>query len=676
MKSRPPARRPPGDALEQWGRIQKSFARVTGFSFTTLGRGGKILAEAGETSLCRLLSDSPGGGDFCRGSCFTIAEESRREDATRFFRCRAGLQCFVAPIRIDGHPVATVLGGRILEKAPDPAFFQDLAGEMGLPEEQVLKAVGELRLATSRSLSRTAEMVEQTTAVLFAGLYRQSQARKKLALLTSLFRLGTDLSPEKDSHEIYALIVNTVSILFDVEGACFLLHHPQSGTFRLKTAFGSAESHCLRLELPADGEIVGDVVKERTPAFTDDYHRLLKSGLPEEVRSAAFFPFVLGESVKGLLLILNTPFDAEATELVLAFCNQASTAIQNTVLRQELREKIEEAGQLARVQSRLGAILDRDSLLQTLFEEAADMARAEQASLMLLNRKTNELVVELARGEYSPVIRKVALGPGEGLAGRVARKGRPLVVTDLETDRRFRRKRRPRYRSNSFLILPVTAGNRVIGVINLADKADGVYTAEDLQRLMSVVTHASIALQRSDLFLRTRELQKISATDPLTQLLNRRYFQRRSQEEIVRAQRHNSPLSLVMLDLDDFKSFNDRHGHLAGDSLLVGVSRSIRDAVRTIDVVSRLGGEEFAILSPQTNTAEAMIVAERVRLAVQNRPILHRTKEPLGRVSLSAGVATYPDQAGSLRELLDNADRALYRAKRAGKNQVVLYSPS
>jgi diguanylate cyclase (GGDEF)-like protein len=130
-----------------------------------------------------------------------------------------------------------------------------------------------------------------------------------------------------------------------------------------------------------------------------------------------------------------------------------------------------------------------------------------------------------------------------------------------------------------------------------------------------------------------------------------------------------------MLDLDDFKSFNDRHGHLAGDSLLIGVSQSIRGAVRNIDVVSRFGGEEFAILSPQTSTAEAMVVAERVRRAVQDRPVLRKKREPLGRVSLSAGVATYPDQAGSLQELLDNADRALYRAKDAGKNQVVLYSP-
>jgi diguanylate cyclase (GGDEF)-like protein len=126
-----------------------------------------------------------------------------------------------------------------------------------------------------------------------------------------------------------------------------------------------------------------------------------------------------------------------------------------------------------------------------------------------------------------------------------------------------------------------------------------------------------------------------------------------------------------MLDLDDFKSYNDRHGHPAGDKLLVGVSQTIRESVRSIDVVSRFGGEEFAVLSPQTGRSAALTVAERVREAVYTHPYPYEEKQPLGAVSISAGVATYPDQAGSLKELLDNADRALYRAKGSGKNRVV-----
>lgn len=661
--------------LKQWGKIQDSLAHITGLTFTTVGRNGKILAAGGENSLCLLLAGSPRGKDLCRGSCLLEADKARRGKGVVHFRCQAGLQCFAVPILVEGSPVAATLGGRILDKAPDFSFFQDLARRVGLSEEEVLQAVGTLKLENVRTLSRVAEMVEQTGEVLFASAYHHNEAQRHLSLLTTLFHLGTDLSPEKDPLEIYALVVNSISILFDVEGAFLALLHEESGHFRIKTAFGSAQQHCLGVKLPLEKGLSGEVSEERAPLVTDDYHRLLRSGFPEQVRSAALFPLLFGESVRGLLVILNTPLDGEAVKLVNAFCSQASTAIQNTILRQELKEKVDEANRLVRVQSLISPLLDRDDLLKAIFEEAARMTTAEQASLMLLNRKTNELVVKLARGEHSPVIQSLSLGAGEGFAGKVARQGLPLLVDDLEKDGRFHRKKRPRYRSNSFLIVPVTVNDRVMAVINLADKAGGyAFTREDLDALNFVIAHASIALERSEFYGMTKELRKMSMTDHLTQLLNRRSFQERSTAEIQRAQRYKLPLSLVMLDLDDFKCYNDTHGHPAGDSLLIGVSNMIRQSVRGIDIVSRMGGEEFAILSPQTETGEALTVAERVREAVHGHSFPHDESQPLGSVSLSAGVATYPSQADSLEELLNNADRALYRAKNAGKNRVLLYA--
>lgn len=659
--------------LEQWERIQRSIATVTGLSFSTMNRNGRIIAEAGDTSLCRLLG-SEGEQGTCRDSCTAAAGRAQRENATRHFRCSAGLECFVSPVRVNGRPVGAVLGGRILEKAPDLAFFQELARKSGHAEEKVLRAVGGLQIGSSRNLTRIAEMVEQTSEAVFSGAFRYHKAQKRLSLLTSLFRLGTDLTPEKDPHEVHALIVNTVSILFDVEGACLYLEDRESGTFKLKTVFGSAGTYGLPLEMERDFAFLADLLERREAIVTDDYHRLLRSGLPEKVRSAATFPLLFGEEVRGVLMIINTAFEESDSDLIFAFCNQAATAIQNTMLKKELREKEEETGRLVRVQKRIGTILERDLLLEALFEETAGMTGAEQASLMVLNPRTNELVVRLARGEHSAVIRKVALGPGEGIAGKVAQRGLPLVVPDLEKDERFRRRRRRRYRSNTFLIVPVMAGGSVAAVINLADKADGPFTRADLEAVMAVLGHASIALQRSDLYARTKELQKISTTDPLTQLVNRRYFQRRSQEEIMRSQRYNLPLSLVMLDLDDFKGHNDRLGHIAGDGILVNVSKTLSETVRSIDVVSRFGGEEFAILSPQTGAEEALRVAERVREAVSTNPLSPGRDSSTVNVSLSAGVATYPEQAGSLQELLDNADRALYRAKRSGKNRVLLYN--
>ena len=176
--------------LRQWGKIQNSLARITGLTFTTVGRDGKILAEGGENRLCRLLAESPRGKDLCRNSCLLEADKARRGKGVVHFRCQAGLQCFAVPILVEGSPVAATVGGRILDKAPDFSFFQDLARRVGLQPEEVLQAVGNLKLENVRTLSRVAEMVEQTGEILFAGAYPQSQFVRMWVSLGIVVALG------------------------------------------------------------------------------------------------------------------------------------------------------------------------------------------------------------------------------------------------------------------------------------------------------------------------------------------------------------------------------------------------------------------------------------------------------------------------------------------------------
>ena len=140
-----------------------------------------------------------------------------------------------------------------------------------------------------------------------------------------------------------------------------------------------------------------------------------------------------------------------------------------------------------------------------------------------------------------------------------------------------------------------------MGVLNIADKITGeVFSEDDLNLLLSFATHASIAIERSEYYNKSEVLKKISITDPLTELLNRRYFEERLMEEIERSRRYHYPLSLIILDIDDFKNYNDVNGHLIGDEGLRITASCIRNAVRTIDVVARYGGEEFAVILPQT----------------------------------------------------------------------------
>lgn len=196
---------------------------------------------------------------------------------------------------------------------------------------------------------------------------------------------------------------------------------------------------------------------------------------------------------------------------------------------------------------------------------------------------------------------------------------------------------------------------------------------EDRLMLAAVANDLTVAVENSELYKLTK---KLSITDELTGLFNYRYLLQRMDEEIERARRFARPLSLLMIDADNFKLYNDTHGHIAGDGALADLATVLRGAVRDIDVVCRYGGEEFAVLLPETGSEGAFVTAEKLREAVA----AHRFPDGEGgasqRITISVGLTSYPGSAGDREGLLRQADHALYTAKRTGRNRVSAWSAS
>ncbi|MGA2775549.1 MAG: GGDEF domain-containing protein [Candidatus Omnitrophota bacterium] len=157
-------------------------------------------------------------------------------------------------------------------------------------------------------------------------------------------------------------------------------------------------------------------------------------------------------------------------------------------------------------------------------------------------------------------------------------------------------------------------------------------------------------------------------TDGLTQIFSRRYFMDRFEEELKRSKRFKLELSFLMIDIDRFKEYNDRYGHLVGDAILREVSRSIKDNIRQVDFMGRYGGEELSIVLTDTDKEQARIAAERIRAAVDSESI-HVYDENL-RATVSIGISSFPDDALEVKSIIDKADKALYSAKQQGRNRV------
>ena len=269
---------------------------------------------------------------------------------------------------------------------------------------------------------------------------------------------------------------------------------------------------------------------------------------------------------------------------------------------------------------------------------------------------------------------------GEGLVGRVAERRLPLLVRDGARDPRLtpdEQGRRPGPRrpdapgSFSLMLLPLVAGDETVGVVQFERDAPGAFSERDLARVRVLANQTAATIANVHLH---QDVYTQAVTDGLTGLYNRRRMQEVLLEERRRAHRYGHPLSVIMLDVDSFKTYNDTYGHVQGDVLLRMVAAILSQNVRGVDVVGRYGGEEFIIVLPETPAPEALQAAERLRLAVAHTIFPGFPSDPGLAVfkTISLGVATFPDVTDDTLALVTLADNALYRAKRGGRNQTVV----
>lgn len=221
-------------------------------------------------------------------------------------------------------------------------------------------------------------------------------------------------------------------------------------------------------------------------------------------------------------------------------------------------------------------------------------------------------------------------------------------------------------KSEEIVFIPLKAKDKVNGII-VADNfiTKKPVTKDDLHMLIMLSNQAGLAIENSQLYEKTVTLAN---TDFLTNLWNHGFFQHLLHTELEKAKATKTPLSLVMLDIDDFKIYNDSLGHQAGDMILKQIALLLKNQSRTMDYVCRYGGEEFTIIMPQTDKREAYLIAERLRVDIERRHFAHEEILPQKRLTVSIGLSSYPENADLTSSLISTADKALYQAKSKGKN--------
>jgi diguanylate cyclase (GGDEF)-like protein len=312
-----------------------------------------------------------------------------------------------------------------------------------------------------------------------------------------------------------------------------------------------------------------------------------------------------------------------------------------------------------------------DELLNTIVDHAMQLTGTPAGSIALYDEVEGCMEMVASSGfssDFSGKSRwKVARS---GLTEHILNKNASVVIDDLSDYKEIDRPDIANEGIKALIATPLVAERKTIGILYVDDFSPREFTKKDESILALLATQAATAIEKMQLLEKTK---KLAITDELTSLYNHRHFVHLFKEEIKRSRRYDRPLSVMLIDIDHFKNYNDTHGHIKGNEVLKKFSAVMADSVRDIDLVARYGGEEFGIILPETGKDYALECAERIREAVEKFKFNGEEKQPLGLLTASIGIATFPDDAKREDTLLDRADVALYQAKKEGRNRVVGY---
>ncbi|MBI5815052.1 MAG: diguanylate cyclase [Nitrospinae bacterium] len=320
----------------------------------------------------------------------------------------------------------------------------------------------------------------------------------------------------------------------------------------------------------------------------------------------------------------------------------------------------------------LASAANTEQTLTLIMESALMLTNMAAGTLALYEEERGTMQIKVSmgfEGRASNVNLQWKVRAG-GLTGRILSNEKPTVIEDLQADNTFDTDPLQKLGVRALIATPLKVEGKIVGILYVDDFKPRKFSEREINTLNLLATQAAAAIDKA-LLLEKAEIMAV--TDELTKLYNHRYFMRALERETKRAVRYGFCLSLCMIDVDHFKNFNDTHGHLQGNVVLKTVAEILAGTARETDVVSRYGGEEFAIILSQANEDQAFYVAERIRQEVQNHPIVGGEKQPGGRLTVSVGVATFPTDSHDAMGIVECADKALYRSKAVGRNAVTAF---
>ena len=628
-----------------FARMLESFFLATGIPNGVVDADGELLSmSAGLNACTQFHRVQPEAAERCRQSNLSIMHDLR-DGAVAGGLCRNGLMDYATPVVIEGRQLATLFLGQVLHTPPDMAFFRLQAAELGWDESAYLASIAAIPVVDKERLQKLmAVMVEMAHMLATNGLARlrqnvlehklgeQSERRIELEDILDFSPVAIDWSDgekiEYINHQFTQLFGYTLADLPNLETWYQLAYPDEHYRASVVQPWGQAVA-LARQSGAQPPELETDIA--------------CKNG---DVRRVVIRP---------------------------AWVAQRRLVSFTDITERWLSEQRERAHDAMLEMVARGAALG--NILKGIVQQIEAEDKTARCSVLLLSEDGKHLLTGAAPSLpafYNEAVHGIEIGMGVGSCGTAAFLGQRVIVEDIHTHEYWQ----------PYLSLAQQADLRacwsepilsshgvVLGTFAIYHAQPQVPQLQDLERIAFASNLAAIAIENR----RTHEeLERRAYLDYLTGLSNRRHFFEQAEKELDRVRRYGGALSVLTLDIDRFKLVNDTHGHKVGDLVLQKLAQVCSATLRDIDIIGRIGGEEFAILLPQTASEQALQAAERLRVAIADAEIPLQSGLPL-HFTASIGVTALVDKEVSMDTLLSQSDQALYQAKAQGRNRSCLY---
>jgi diguanylate cyclase (GGDEF)-like protein len=499
-----------------------------------------------------------------------------------------------------------------------------------------------------------------TSAGTLRGRYNPWQMPK----IAVLYDAGQAVLSTFDLDEVLQRILAIARAYFHLRNVAILLLNGETQRLFVRSQVGW-DAGKDTITLGADQGISGAALLKKQPVYAPDVSKDSRYiCAAQSTRSELAIPLMVRDEAVGVLDCQSDQvnhFDPETIELLTLFSTQASIALENARLYSLERQRARQLEAINVIAQQSTAVMELEDLLTRACSVIQQAFQVPQVSMLL--REDGDLVMRAFHGELTPCFPPGARLPAAQKPwSQVLASTGTVIEKDLgaeaESFRLFKE-------SASRMSIPLISFGQTLGVLTLHSSHVNAFRDGELQSLESVADICANSIQNAHYVERVKQLAYL---DGLTGIFNRRFFEMRILEEIERARRYGTGMAVIMADIDQFKRLNDEFGHLLGDEVLRQVSSIFHQQVRKIDVVCRYGGEEFAVLLTQTNAAQALTVAEKLRKTVEDWQFPGVPR----RITISAGIAGFPVHGMSRDELVRAADSGLYAAKQAGRNRVCI----